>query len=165
MEIWIPAKNFPKYKVSSNGNVIGLKHKKILKPYDDGRGGYQKVDLYKGSNRHSCLVHRLVADSFFDGDHKGLEVNHLDGDKKNNFVGNLEWCTRSENLNHAYQIGLKKPPSYHPKQRKVRIVETGEVFDTINQCAKYIGGSRVHISQCIVGQRKTHKNYHFEAVD
>ena len=52
-------------------------------------------------------IHRLVADSFFDGDHKRLDVNHIDGNKANNNLTNLEWCTRQENIKHAFINGLK----------------------------------------------------------
>ena len=163
MEVWLPIKNFPRYRVSSEGKVKSLKHNKVLKPYDDGKG-YDKVDIYDGPKRCPRSIHRLVADTFFDGDHDGLEVNHIDGNKKNNFVGNLEWCTKSKNLYHAYAMGLKKPPSYHPLQRKVRIIETGEVFDTLNKCANHIHGQSSHITACLDGRRKSHKGYHFEAV-
>lgn len=164
MERWIRSRLYPRYEVSNEGRVRGLKHNKILNPYGDGRG-YLKVDLYNGSECTSASVHRLVADTFLDRPHERLEVNHIDGNKHNNSVDNLEWCTRSANLQHAYDLGLKKPPSYRPRQRKVRIVETGEEFDTLGKCARHINGCVCHIASCLNGQRKRHKGYHFEAVD
>lgn len=164
MELWLRAKGFPAYMISSEGRLVSLKHGKLIKPYDDGKG-YAKVDIYADGKRCIRPIHRLVADTFFDGDHDGYEVNHIDGNKRNNFVGNLEWCTKSQNLLHAYALGLKKPASYHPKQRKVQVVETGEVFDTLNECARHIHGQSCHITACLDGRRNTHKKLHFKAVD
>lgn len=163
MERWLPIKGYPNYEVSNYGRIKSLKHNKVLKPYDNGRG-YDLVDLFLESKRTTKKVHRIVADTFFDGDHENYEVNHIDGNKKNNFIGNLEWCTKSENLRHAYAIGLKQTPKYHPKQRKVRIVENGETFATLNECARHIRGQSCHIAACLDGRRKTHKGYHFEEV-
>lgn len=68
-------------------------------------GGYQRVNL-DGRHRY---IHRLVADAFFAGEHDGIDVNHIDGNRLNNDLTNLEWCTRKENIRHAYINGLKYP--------------------------------------------------------
>ena len=54
-------------------------------------------------------VHRVVADTFFDGDHSKMDVNHIDGNKLNNHISNLEWCSRKDNIDHAFINGLKYP--------------------------------------------------------
>lgn len=78
----------------------------IRKLYDD-RHGYLLVDLYTGNVRTKCKVHRLVLEAFSPVPNcEGLDVNHIDGDKKNNNLSNLEWCTRRDNLIHAVNTGL-----------------------------------------------------------
>lgn len=161
MERWIPVKGFPTYSVSSEGRVRNNLTGRILKP--GKTNGYLQVVLCDSDGHHPKYVHDLVADAFFDGDHEELEVNHDDGIKSNNFVGNLVWSTRSENIKHAFRTGLKCPSGPY-SQRKVRIVETGEEFESISACARYIGGDRTHISDCLDGKLKTHKGYHFEEI-
>ena len=80
-------------------------------------------------------------------------MNHKDGNKRNNHISNLEWNTMSENITHAYRNGLKqRPDNVGSPKCKVRIVETGEVFESIGSCARAINGDQAH------------KGYHFEAV-
>lgn len=117
--------------------------------------GYLRVTI--GHDKHE-FVHRLVAETFVrnpDPDRK-IHVNHIDGNKCNNNAWNLEWCTRSENIEHAYRTGLSswKVP--------VRIVETGEVFASQKECAEAIHGSSNAISNCLYGRRSSHQGYHFE---
>lgn len=75
------------------------------------RGGYAQVDLQRGGKdcRKMCRVHRLVADAFLSKIKGKNDVNHIDGNKRNNCVDNLEWMTRSENHLHAFKIKLRKP--------------------------------------------------------
>lgn len=161
MVIWLDIENFPNYEVSSDGKVRNKKTGRILKP--QLVKGYERVVLSKGNVTKPATVHRLVAGTFFDGDHEGLHVNHIDGNKTNNFIGNLEWVTPGENLKHAYDTGLRSAPCPNPK--KVRIVETGQEFPTISECARSINGSKRHISECVVGLRQTHLGYHYEEVE
>lgn len=79
-----------------NGNV------KNVKPRTNGNG-YLRVSIYG----HDKYVHRLAAKGFIPNPHDYTEVNHKDGNKENNDVSNLEWCTRSMNNKHAFQTGLR----------------------------------------------------------
>jgi len=163
-EIWLDIDNYPNYKVSSNGRVINKNTGKILKPRR-GSNGYLRVSLYDPSvkKQKDLSIHRLVADTFYDGEHEHLDVNHIDGCKTNNFVGNLEWCTRSENLKHCYRIGLRDSP--HNRCTSVRIIETGQTFESVRECARYLGCSHSNISLCLNGVQKSCKGYHFEYCD
>ena len=105
MEIWVDVRNHDNYEVSSDGRVRNKKTGRILTPVLNKKEGYGRVRL-DGDRQY---VHRLVADSFFDGEHSRMDVNHIDGDKNNNSVSNLEWCTRRENIQHAFDNGLKFP--------------------------------------------------------
>jgi len=97
--------NFENYSINENGVVInnkgGIKYCRI------SNKGYFIVNLYSNGVGKSLLIHRLVALAFLDNPQKKPCVNHIDGDKLNNHVLNLEWVTKSENDKHAYKIGLR----------------------------------------------------------
>lgn len=157
METWSTIKQFPKYDVSDTGRVKNSDTGKILKPGTNAKG-YYIVSLYRDGKPHTKKVHRLVAEAFNNIEHKGLEVNHKDGNKSNNSIDNLEWCTGSENILHAYASGLREPP----RMKKVKVIETGEVFKSMSECARAIGGTVSGIYDCEVGRQNSHRGYHFE---
>ena len=92
--------------VGWNGHKM-IERKKILKP-SMNTTGYCKVKLVKDGTRKDYRIHRLVADAFLEREEGREFVNHKDGDKLNNNVQNLEWCTHKENMNHAIETGLRK---------------------------------------------------------
>ena len=161
-ELWREWPQDPRIKVSNKGNVVSCKRGVCypLKVLHNPRG-YQTVGAgYRGMQR----VHQLVANTWIDNPNNYKEVNHINGDKDDNRVENLEWTTRSENLRHAYRTGLRKAAGGR-KGTPIRIVETGEVYDSISECARRIGGSQGAISECLAGKRSTHKGFHFEYVE
>ena len=118
-EIWKDLKgNREIYQISNLGNVrtkerIGargyhVKSKELTK--FDNNNGYYRVSMRLENDKHSksYLVHRLVGMLFIPHEDGKDFINHIDGDKHNNSVENLEWCTRSENEKHAWKIGLKR---------------------------------------------------------
>ena len=135
-EIWKTIENFPNYEVSNFGNVRNKKNGRLLKQTIGREGRYLSVYLSNNGKENTQRVHRLVAETFL-GKHPNLIVNHIDGNKTNNRVDNLEWCTVKENNIHAIKTGLNKPGSYQKK--KIKIIETGETFDGVVECAKAIG--------------------------
>lgn len=106
--MWKTIEGNEKYEVSDDGHVRNSRTKRILKDRFDANG-YVQAYLYseegKAKNYHT---HRLVADAFLEKDPIRDQVNHRDGNKLNNSVDNLEWCTKSENTRHAYENGLIK---------------------------------------------------------
>lgn len=105
---WKPIKGFEGlYEISTSGEVksfVKLKEK-ILRP-GLCKNGYLTVVLYRYRHGKSYYVHRLVAETFIPNVFGKPEVNHLDGNKRNNGLRNIEWCTKSENGRHAYDTGL-----------------------------------------------------------
>lgn len=166
---------FPNYEVSNTGIVRNKKngHEKV--PGIDGKG-YLKVDLYSNSKRTTKRVHRLVADSFIPKDPKRSDINHKDGNKLNNTVTNLERCTKSENMRHAYKHNLEKPhasygmlgkknPNAGRKKRMVRVIETGQIFLSEKDCERWLNAKgKTHINDCLRGRQKSAYGYHFEYV-
>ena len=166
-EIWKVIEGFPNYEVSNLGNVRNKETKRKITPIK-GSNGYLSVRIRKQSGDYekpSLSIHRLVAKAFVENPNDKPQVNHIDGNKTNNYATNLEWCTRVENAQHAMELGLFNPEPPDSPKRKVRIVETGEVFDSIRECAKNIGVAEQHVWACLNGRRLTRNDLHFEYAD
>ena len=99
---WKQINNFPMYSVSDTGKVMNTKTGRTLSLIDNH--GYCMVHLYKNGMRYNKLVHRLVAEAFIPNSSNKPFINHIDGIRNNNLVGNLEWCTNQENIIHAYKV-------------------------------------------------------------
>jgi hypothetical protein len=126
-EIWRDVEGYKGYyQVSNLGNVRSLERTittkrgyefkckaKTLQPTK--ARGYQTLRLRKNQKYKSFLVHRLVAIAFLPNPEGKKEVNHIDGNKENNRLDNLEWATHQENLIHAYANGLTKGPNVNGK--------------------------------------------------
>lgn len=120
-EIWKPIKGYEGiYEISNFGKVKSIRYfnhvnnkiysrEKILK-LSLNEKGYFRVGLYKSGKEIKFKVHRLVAENFIPNPNKYNEVNHIDGNKQNNCVDNLEWCTHSHNIKEAVKLGLIVPP-------------------------------------------------------
>jgi len=94
------------YEVSNIGNVRNIKYGSyILKPHDNGTG-YLMLCLCVNDIRTYKTIHQLVANTFLGPTPEGKEINHKDGNKLNNRLENLEYITRSENIRHAFKLGL-----------------------------------------------------------
>lgn len=110
------------YQVSNLGNVRSLnynKTKKIqhLKKVVNNKRGYLAVGLSKKGIFKIKTVHRLVAETFISNPNNLPQVNHIDGNKMNNSITNLEWCTKNENQNHAVRTGLMQRGQNRPSAK------------------------------------------------
>lgn len=184
MELWKDIKGFEgRYAVSTYGRIKSLPRsvdnhtgkieikERILKQRPDFKG-YMRIDL-KDNNGKRCYlgVHRIVAMTFIDNPLNKPQVNHIDGNKANNRVENLEWNTNSENQKHAYKMGLNYVTGRAGrKRREVCQIDpiTGEVvniFPSISEAAKSVGCSKEsNIGECCRHKygRKTIGGYRWE---
>lgn len=110
---------FAGYTINRSGEITNRFGRKIKA--QTAHNGYMRVELWQNSKGKKYLLHRLLADAFIPNPHDKPCVNHIDGDKANNCLSNLEWVTRSENQLHAYSTGLqkgyKKPTSLTPEHK------------------------------------------------
>lgn len=171
METWKKINNNSNYLVSNTGRIrrVGSNVDHSVR----NSKGYLITDLYENGTRNTVRVHRLVAEHFVPNPSSKPEVNHIDGNKNNNDVSNLEWVTKKENCRHAWNTGLNRPsfsmlgksnPNAGRNGKPFRIVETGEVFNTLKECEDAIGGNNRHINDCLRGRQHTHRGYHFEYI-
>lgn len=104
---WRQIENYPWYEISDRGDVRNTRTNKILGRRVD-KDGYREVQLYDSGVGRNHKTHRLVAEAFIPREPDRDQINHLNGDKEDNRVENLQWCTRSENTRHAYnELGFK----------------------------------------------------------
>jgi hypothetical protein len=115
MEIW---KNIPEfngdYQASTFGNIKNKSGKILKQRINKHRGNYMLIRFYGKPPFYK--VHRLIAKTFIPNLYNKPDINHIDGNKTNNRIENLEWCTRSENMTHAYNTGLAGGKSYNSKK-------------------------------------------------
>lgn len=104
------------YQISNLGRIRSLLTNKILKPSFD-RYGYARFSATKSGKQKTLRIHRIVMIAFNPKD-GNWQVNHIDGDKTNNKLSNLEWCNDSENKKHAYSLGLMRPGNQYTNNFK-----------------------------------------------
>lgn len=145
--------NYPMYEVTDAGEIISLKTGNVMKPLIK-KTGYVEACLRNDEGKKSVLVHRIVAEAFCDNPEGKIEVNHKDGNKKNNRADNLEWVTRSENLKHAFDLGLRQQDTSAKKVVATKI-GTGQrrYFESIYKAARELGISQGNICMACKGLR------------
>lgn len=152
MEEWKRIERFPDYEVSDEGRIKSYKKKNpiILSP---GRysNGYLFVTLFRGTEKKSCSIHRLVLETFNPVENMDfLQVNHKDCDRTNNKLENLEWMTPQENRD--YRESVKHTPK--AETILVQFLDGREdiVFDSMTACAEYFGVTRKTINKYLETQ-------------
>ena len=104
---WQTISDYPKYEVNIYGEIRNKKTKKVLKTHLDG-DGYPRCCVWHKNKTKTLRVHRVVAMAFVPNPNNLPMVNHIDSDKANYDVDNLEWCTNQENLRKSTRIGRNK---------------------------------------------------------
>ena len=150
-EIWVNIPHYKDYQVSNYGNVRHITNKKIhyYKLHKDTRG-YIQVPIKKNKKMKMFLVHRLVAEAFIPNPNNYKEINHIDEDKTNNNVDNLQWCDRQYNNDYS----LSKPVLQFDK-KKLKIAE----YKSISEASRQTGINLTQISRCCRNKAKMANGY------
>ena len=164
-EEWRPVVGHEKYLVSSLGRVKNVNTNRILKPIMNRRG-YLIVSLGYANGRR---IHRLVASAFIPNPEHKPEVNHIDGNKTNNRVSNLEWVTRQENQIHATMTGIKPVTGCCSAPRSVIAYHTvsGEqlYFRSTAECSRTLGINNGELSRILHGIERSWYGWWFWFAD
>ena len=164
MEIWKDIEGYEGlYQVSNKGRAKrlqskGCKQERILTPVKN-RCGYLRVTLCKDGQRRIYSVHRLVVQTFLPNPDNLPQVNHIDENKTNNTISNLEWCTNEYNCNHD----THNERSAKTKSKPVLGISLDKkiylYFNRTMDAERLAGFKNGAISKCCRGKLKTHKGY------
>ena len=154
VETFVKIEGFEKYEVSNLGKVRNIKSGRMLKPHLN-HNGYLKHHLYRHDKQKELFLHRILAIAFIDNPGKKPQVNHIDENKLNNDLSNLEWCTGRENLVH----GTRTKRVAEKLSKKVIQLDLNDSvlneFESMVQAEQETGVSRRNISSCCNGKRKS----------
>jgi hypothetical protein len=166
-EAWRPCTEFPNhYSVSSRGIVCG---RRGVLAQTRHKTGAMRVRLCVNGVKCSRSVHRMVAIAVLPNPLNKLEVNHINGVRQDNWLGNLEWTTKAENMQHAVDTGLISNPfgkkARHFK-RSVVVFKHGEQLAVLNGNAEILAFGLCYklVSACLLGKQASHRGYTFKSI-
>jgi hypothetical protein len=161
---------YPNYSVTKEGKVFSHNIIGFLAPFNCN--GYLRVSLSSNNKFKKYLIHRLVAESFIENMENKPFVNHINGNKSDNRLENLEWCNNSENMIHAYKTGLydksenkagemgKKTIKFAQKANEKLVLDTqmGIFYNSAKEASDLLGINYWNIVQYLRGRRKNRTN-------
>ena len=154
VETFVEIEGFENYEVSNLGKVRNIKSGRIIKPQLT-HNGYLVHALCENNKRKNLYLHRIIATAFIDNPGEKPQVNHIDENKLNNDLSNLEWCTERENLIH----GTRTKRVAEKLSQKVIQLDLNDnilnVFKSMGQAERETGVPRSGISACCNGKRKS----------
>ena len=146
IKTWVYIVGTDNYFVSNFGEV---RHNDYVRKPTKDKDGYLQIGLIVNGRKTSRKIHRLVAQAFIPNPDKKPQINHIDGNKQNNCIDNLEWVTNSENQTHKYKkLGYKDNTATRIKKRancgkanmkKVICIETGKEYESARIASKSLG--------------------------
>ena len=163
------------YAVTSCGRVWSHQSKIFLTPRED-KDGYLRVGLTKNGKQYTRFIHRLVAETYLPNPSNLPLINHINENKQDNRLSNLEWCTHWYNLTYSrdretalskgveFKVEKNKRPSTGAPKR-VRCIETGQIFESGAEAARQLNLDPSHLSKVCLGKQKSTKGLHFEFVE
>lgn len=151
---WRQARDLPNFLVCGDGKIYNKERDKIARPWV-GPGGFYQVDVSHGGDRKIAYVHRLVYSSFHSYFDPRWQVFHIDLDKSNNSINNLNAIRFDETLPTNREI------TYRIGGNAVYCPELDMAFGNAYQAAEYIGGDPDNIRKCLIGERSHHRGFSF----
>jgi hypothetical protein len=154
VETFVKIEGFEKYEVSNLGRVKNIKSGRILKSHLN-RSGYLMHQLRENNKQKNLYLHRIIATAFIDNPEEKPQVNHIDENKLNNDLSNLEWCTERENVIH----GTRTKRVAEKLSKKVIQLDLNDnilnEFESMVQAEQETGVSTGNISSCCSGKTKS----------
>jgi hypothetical protein len=153
------------YYVTKEGNVYSKRTGELtlMKTYTTSHG-YKALRLMINKKSKLHYIHRIVAKAFIENEFNKPAVNHIDGNKQNNSIDNLEWCTIIENNKHAELTGLTNLKGYKRKTKSVSVISKCgfffKKFESLKLASIYFNIDSRRISEFMLGKRK-HQLYNF----
>lgn len=173
-EEWRPIDGFEGFEVSNTGKLSSLDriiiqndrtgnlYRRKIKghniPLQKDHGGYLFACISLNNKSYNLKVHRLVAKAFIPNPNNYPEVNHIDGDKTNNCVENLEWCSPSQNQLHTVQSGLLK------RSKSIKCIENNTIYISLGEASRQLNITPSSICGVLKGRTKSTKGLHFEYI-
>lgn len=144
-------KGFKDYHITSCGRVWSLKQNKFLSPQKSK--GYWFVQMYDDTGeKKTVLLHRAVALAYLPNPNNLRTVDHIDNNPDHNWLNNVQWMSDKDNV-------IKS------QGKKIRCIETGQIFKSQTEAAKAMGCCHQNISNCLRGKAKTACGYHWEVIE
>ena len=155
-------KEYKGFLVDNDFNIYNSRTGNIVTPFI-GTDGYYQVSRRDENGKHKHIrVHTLFANLFIDNPNNYKYVNHIDSNKLNNSLDNLEWCTNSYNVYHGWHSGNRT----HKNRTRVVAIKDGErkEYPSIRALGEYLGVDRHKVARILKGEIKNHYSYVFDYV-